>query len=126
MYAIVQACADSQGAIVVYPDVASEVPASKVVWWRATLHHNIGGQGSLAGDTGVKRWRRSGVMVVQVFAPIGGGMVQAYESAESLVRELQASSGCVWLRNVRLNEIGADGAFEQINVLADFTYDDVR
>jgi hypothetical protein len=33
---------------------------------------------------------------------------------------------CVELRNVRLNEVGSDGHWYQINVVADFEYDEVK
>lgn len=115
-----------KGFPVVWTDVPADVPSSETVWARVVLRHANGGQGSLSGDTGVKRWRREGTLFVQVFSPIGDGSSAGYNAAQTVVHAFQAARDCVWYRNIRMNEIGANGAFEQINVLVDFTYDEVR
>lgn len=110
----------------VWTDVASTIPETEKVWARVVIRHANGGQGSLAGDTGVKRWERTGTLFVQVFAPVGDGTLAGYDAAQAVVNAFQSARDCVWYRNIRINEVGADGAFEQINVLVDFSYDDVR
>jgi hypothetical protein len=105
-----------------------DLPASKpeTTWARATVTHVSGGQVSLASDVGARRFNRSGFVKVQIFTVLGAGMVEGYGLAETLLTGFEVFRGDVWLRNIRLNEAGSNGAFSQINVLADFYYDDVK
>lgn len=75
---------------------------------------------------GTKRYTQTGTLWVQVFAPVGDGMVTAYGLAQAVVNAYRTARGTVWYRNARMQEVGSSGAFEQINVLTDFTYDDTR
>lgn len=111
----------------VYNDVAGKIPTSESVWARATIRHATGSQTTLASDNGTRRFSDQGTVIVQVFAPVGDGSTACYEAA----REVQdayrdAKDPDVWFRDVQLKEVGSDGAFEQINVSATFSYDDVR
>jgi hypothetical protein len=126
--AVFKAAWDVTGFPVVYDDVAANVPDSNTVWARVTLRHATGGRASLSGPiNGCVRYNRTGVVIIQVFAPVGGGMKAAYDAAKVVSDAFEDSSDlAVWFRNVRINEIGVRGACEQINVLADFTYDDMR
>lgn len=120
---------DAWGATgpVVYTDVPGTVPSGDVVWMRPTLRHAVGGQSTLAGDVGTRRFTYEGTITVQVFCPAGEGLSRAYQLAELVENGLiDHSSSGVWFRNARIREVGNSGAFEQINVLADFVYDKVR
>ena len=118
---------DATGYPVTWTDVASEINNSETVWARVVLRHADGGQASLGGEIGSKRWERSGILFVQVFAPVGDGSTAAYNAAQLVADAFQSVIGSdVWFRNVRINEVGSNGAFEQINVLVNFFYDDVR
>lgn len=115
------------GYPVVWTDVPADVPSTATVWARVTVRHATGRQASLAGEDGARRWNRTGTLYVQVFAPVGDGSASAYAAAQVVANAYQAARGLgVWFRNTRINEVGASGAFEQINVLTDFSYDDVR
>ena len=112
---------------IVWTDIPGDVPKGETVWARVTLRHATGGQASLAGEDGARRWKREGTLFVQVFAPVGDGSVKVYATAQAVSNAFQSARGLsVWFRNIRINEVGTSGAFEQINVLVDFTYDDVR
>lgn len=111
----------------VYTDVPGSVPSSEILWARATIRHAAGGQATLAGAQNVRRWDRSGTVIIQVFAPVGDGSKAGYEAAQLVVDGFQASNHSnLWFRNVRMCEMGTSGAFEQFNILATFFYDDVR
>jgi hypothetical protein len=124
---IVKAAWSLTGYPIVWSDVPGEIPTSETVWARATIRHATGRQGSLHGANNTRRWNRTGTIFVQVFAPVGDGSTAGYIAAQSMADALQAAKDPdVWFRNVRMNEVGTSGAFEQLNVLADFSYDDVR
>lgn len=112
---------------VAWDDLPAATPASEAVWARVSIQHATGTQGSLAGEQGVRRWDNRGVLIVQVFAPVGDGKKKVREAAQVVVNAYRgAKDGSVWFRNTRMNEIGASGAFNQINVITDFQYDDLR
>lgn len=117
---------DLLGYPATYTDIPAETPVADTVWARAIVRHATGGQGSLTGDSGTVKWDRRGVLWIQVFAPIGAGSVQGLQAAQQLINAYQAERGPVWYRNIRMNEMGADGAWERFDVKADFEYDDVR
>lgn len=108
---------------VAWPDLPFEVPASGP-WARVTLRHATGGQSSLAGASGALMYTQTGTIFVQVFAPLGDGSKTSLGLAQAVVNAYRSAKGSVWYRNTRLKEIGASGAFDQTNALADFTYDD--
>lgn len=115
------------GFPVVWTDVPSEVPTGQTVWSRVVIRHEWAEQGSLGDFQGKKRWDRSGTVFCQIFSPVGEGSKTLYDVAQIVVDAFQASRHPnVWFRNIQLNEAGSDGAFEQINVTANFQYDDVR
>lgn len=127
---------NTQNYFVKYEDVAQgdrpEKAATKPApWARFTLRHNpgAGGQATLSGDTGQRRYRRFGTITINLFAPKGDGLkildqemipvaMQAFEG--------QTTAGGVIFRNVRPAEVGPDGDYFQANVLVDFEYDEVR
>jgi Bacteriophage related domain of unknown function len=111
---------------VVYPDKASQVIPAGQAYARLSVRHADGHQSSLGGAMGAKRYTQTGTLWVQVFAPVGDGLVTAYALAQTVVNAYRTARGTVWFRNVRMQEVGNAGAFEQINVLATFNYDDVR
>ena len=124
IFGIFKAVWDPRPAI--YSDVGGKIPTSEGVWARATIRHAVGSQSSLGG-IGSRKFTDKGTVIVQVFAPVGDGSTACYEAARLVQNAYRdARNPSVWFRDVRMNEIGASGAFEQINVLATFSYDDVR
>lgn len=94
-------------------------------WARVTIQHNEVTQ-SLAGEAGTRRFGRHGTLFVQIFSPLGQGQSELYTLAQAVNNGFADARECVWFRNIRTREAKPSGAFEQINVLTDFTYDDVR
>jgi len=128
MFGVFKAAWDTTGGLpAAYDDLPASKPDGQSPWARVSIVHATGGQASLSNEFGVRRWDRTGVLSVQVFAPTGDGIKTCYTLATLVANAFESSQGSdVWFRNVRLNEAGVDGAFYQINMLADFSYDDVR
>ena len=112
----------------IYTNIAGEVPTGTDPWARATLQHVGGGQASLTGGLGTTRWNRTGFLTVQVFVPIGEGLSGAHNLAKIIADAFEGAStpNGVWFRNVRVNEVGPDGDWYQVNVVVDFEYDEVK
>lgn len=122
----------------VFQDAWTELGSYKVVWddvtnmsntndfWaRVTMRHTLGQQASLAGNSPARLWEQTGTLTVQLFTPVGDGNTLAYQVAQKIVNAYRkAKSDCVWYRNPTINEIGTSGAFQQTNVIVDFSYTD--
>jgi len=109
----------------IYPNVPDTIPTGNVLWARVTVLTANGSQSSLAGDTGDTLFDNTGTLWIQVFAPVGDGDVAGLTAAQSVVDAYRKARGHVWYRNIRMNEMGADGAFTRFDVKADFQYTDV-
>lgn len=111
-----------------YENVSGELPTGTDPWARVTLRHFGGRNSSLAGALGTQRFDRSGTLAVQIFVPTGEGLSEAFALAKIVADayEGQSTTNGVWFRNVRVNEIGPDGDWFQVNVLVDFTYDEIK
>jgi hypothetical protein len=111
-----------------WPDVSNfDIPQSGS-WCRVTLRHQDGGQSSLACGSGARRFTRVGTMWIQVFTEMGGGNTTSYEISEVLARAFEGRGSPLGIiyRNIRINEIGPDGAFSNTNVLVEFEYDQIH
>ena len=120
---------DTTSYIAIYPNVGGEVPSNvENPWARATVQHIDGGQASLSGGLGTQRWERSGIFTVQIFVPSGEGLSEAHILGKLItdIFEGVSTTNGVWFKNVRINEIGPDGEWYNLNVLIDFTYDEVK
>lgn len=119
---------DDTGYLVIWDDVGEPRPNTRSPWARFTIRHADGFQATLANHGGVRRWRRTGTIFVQLFAPTNEGLSTLDEMAMVAMRafEGQTTPGGAWFRNARLQEIGVDGKWQQFNVLVDFEYDEVR
>lgn len=103
-------------------------PDAELSWARVTLEHLDGGQGSLSGGLGTQRYDRDGNLTIQIFTPAGTGLSEGHSLAKIVTDAYDgiATSNGVWFRNARVNEIGPDGDWYQINVIIDFNYDEIK
>lgn len=120
----------SQGIPVIYWDSDATAPKPPNPWARVTVQHSPvqPGQVTLAGFSGGRRFRRTGICTVQIFTPLGDGLSTADQLA-TIARsafEGQTTPSSVIFRAVSVNEVGRDeGGWFQVNVLAQFEYDEI-
>lgn len=113
---------------ILYADIAQEIPESGA-WARIAVRHNIGGAATLGGEVGNRRFRHEGIVSVQVFTEHSDGLVLSDELttiAKDAFEGEVTSPGRVIFRNVAINEVGLDGQWFQVNVLAEFEYDEIK
>ncbi len=127
--AIEAAASPVDDTLVLWDDTDGDPPTDVATpWLRFTAKHATGGNASLGGAAGKKRRHRGGILAVQVFTKPGDGR----STADALVAIIQqayesgSTGNGVWYRNVRFQEVGLSGGFQQTNVLADFEYDEIR
>ena len=92
-------------------------------WASVVIRHASARQDSLGG-IGSRSFLRTGTVIAAVFTPIGKGLQESYALAKTVndAYEGKTSPNCVWFRNVRIQEMGREGEFFQINVIIDFEY----
>jgi hypothetical protein len=119
---------DTTGYEVHYEDVRKQRSKDEEPWAVVTLKHAAGFQSTLSGSVGNKTFTRLGFVTIQIFTPNGKGLQEAYDLAKVVSDAFEgvSTSGGVWFRNVRLNEIGRDGEFFQLNVVVEFRYDEIK
>lgn len=125
---------ESDGVLVLYDNDSRDPPAAQATdlaatpFARVSVRHSDGGQSSLADESGIRRFARSGTIFVQVFTGRGIGLALSDALVATAIGafEGERTAGGVWFRNVRAQEIGPDGAWHQVNVLAEFEYDELR
>ncbi len=113
----------STGWRVLYWDDNQDPPTSGN-WARVTMRHATGRVVAIGG----KMAERNGTLTVQLFAEAGDGLstVDDLATVVNNAFEGHATPGGVLFENVRINEIGHDGRWFNVNVLADFEYCTIR
>lgn len=99
--------------------------ADGVNWCRLSVIHTFGGQETL-GDTGNRKFLRSGNVITQVFAPQDEGLFDIDATVQAVVDALEGitlTSSNVRLFGATVQEIGPDAGWFQVNVEIPFEYD---
>ncbi len=107
---------------IAWPDLPFTPPIA--TWVRFSMKHNDGFQASMGNPSG-NRFRRVGMVFIQVFQPKGQASTDARKKADTAADIFIDNnlSGIIF-KNVNALDIGADGnGFYQWNVLAEFQYD---
>ncbi|MCE6993055.1 phage tail terminator-like protein [Dyadobacter sp. CY323] len=110
---------------VAYPDVGFKPPNTET-WVRLTIQNFDGYQASM-GSPGSNRFRRKGLVTIQIFQKEGTAGLDALNKADAAVNIFRGVENAgIQYYDVQIKEIGNDGAgWYQINVLAYFQYDHI-
>lgn len=128
IFAVISTAWATTGFLMLWPDKVGEKPPTRSPWARTTLRHTDGGQSTLANHQGLQRFRRDGILTVQIFTPVGEGTERSYDLAKVISDALEGTTTAkgVWFRNVRLKEIGSDTPWFQVNINSDFYYEELK
>ena len=128
IFAVIKTAWDTTGNVIFWPDKAGKAPSAPASWARVALQHGNPGSQSLTGGNGTIKFERQGVLVIQVFSPAGQGLSEGYDLCKVLTDALEgkATSNGVWFKRVRIVEAGNEGDYSQLNVIAEFNYDEVK
>lgn len=118
--------------LLLYDDKHRDLP-DDAPYARITIKHNTFPQVTIGapvaqGGNGV-RFRRFGIVTVQVFEISGGGLTNSdilVDLALDAFEGEKTGLDRVEFRNARANEIGQDGPWFQTNVIAEFVYDRLK
>jgi hypothetical protein len=126
IFALLKAAWDTVGHPMMYENVKNNpgIPTDESPWARAVLRHATGKQITLSEEP---CYENEGVLIVQVFVPLGEGLTEGYTLCKLITDAYKniSTDGGVWFKNPRFMEIGPDGEWFQFNVFVDFTYTQV-
>lgn len=99
-------------------------PPEDSTWVRLTI---LPGDSSQVEMGNTRRWRRVGVLIVQIFVPAASGTGLALELGDTVrdIFEGLTVSGVIF-RATSLNRVGLDGAWLQYNAITPFQADELR
>ena len=83
IYGIFHAVWDSSWPVA-WGDLPAAPPSNDTAWARVRLLHTNGGQSTLCGESGSRRFARRGIVTISIFVPVGGGAVGAGGGADLL------------------------------------------
>ena len=118
--------------LLLYDDKARDLPPD-APYAKITIKHNVSPQVTIGatvanGGNGV-RFRRFGIVTVQVFEISGDGLTNSDDLVDLALDAFEGEKtglDRIEFRNARANEIGEDGPWFQTNVIAEFDYDRVK
>jgi len=93
-------------------------------WIRLAMRHTVGGQDTL-GAVGRRRYLSGGIFTAQIFTAAGDGNTAGYTIAEVIKAALRGASphSTVWFTGeMGITEVGEDGPWFNVNVDAEFRY----
>lgn len=91
-------------------------------------NRHAGGRQVTFGPIGQRMFERDGVSIASIYTPTGNGLSDSYALVKTIMDAFDGkhSPNGVWFKNVRLQEIGSEGAFHQMNVLFEFSYHEIK
>ena len=110
-----------------YPDVVKDSPDGDDEFLRAFVDLTNEVQKSL-GETGNRRFRVYGMVMVQIFTKYGRGQVNAdliSGVVKGAFRGVNTGADAITFRNARVVDVGHSGPYLQTNVFAEFDYDEI-
>lgn len=113
---------------VIYDDIAQEHPVDGTAWCRCMVKHTQGYQPTVGGAPGARRFRRTGMVVCQIFTKTGDGGTlndQYVEVALAAFEGVVVPDG-VFFYKVTPKEVGQNDNWFQTNVIAMFEWDQIR
>jgi hypothetical protein len=115
------------GHTIKFPDKLFAFPNPAAPHAVVHIKHGPSKQAAL-GTSGGSRFERTGLIITQVYAPMGEGLSEPYTLAKVLADALEGkqTSRGVWFRDVEITEQDSDAVYAQVDIKAMFIYDEVK
>lgn len=111
---------------VAYDNDEFDTPSADVEWARFNIQFNVGFQESF-GNTGNRKFRRAGLIFIQVFTPENTGSFRGTELARRALNIFDGERlGDIWFVNGVIRSAGNINGWFQTNVSIEFRYDEVK
>lgn len=102
-------------------------PPVAASWVRVSVLHQTGNQETLGG-VGNRRFLREGIISIQVFSPLNGGLrnQDALIQTARQIFEGRSLTGPIWCTDCNVFEVGPSDGYHQFNVETNFAYEETR
>jgi hypothetical protein len=117
---------DSPVPLVRYEDVKTSEPTGADCWVWVSVRNAPNTRQVTVGQANGRRFRREGLVTVQVFGPIGQGLKYndlIANVVEGIFKGKSTGDDTVQFLSTSVVDIGESGSWAQTNVSAVFTYD---
>lgn len=116
--------------LIIYQGVDKEVqPDSTKLWLRASIQTVLESQATLSGNDLKRRYTTYGLVFIQIFIPKTRAQDYAFGLAvANLVLKAyrgKSTENCIVFRNVRRQELPPETAWNRINVVGEYEYDEI-
>jgi hypothetical protein len=116
--------------LIIYQGVDKDTtPDVNKLWLRASVQTVLEGQATLSGNDLRRRYTTDGLVFIQIFIPRVRSQDYAFGLAVAdLVLKAyrgKSTANCVWFRNVRRQELSAETAWNRVNVVGEYQYDEI-
>lgn len=127
--------ASTTGKTLIYENTTANIPPDEVgttgepdIWGAVRVLSSNSRVQSLIGAEGVRRYRRVGVVVVELYTPAGNGLVSAGAVVKVVLDGLegQTTANGVYFRDADVREEGVSGPWFLTVVTVNFEYDEVK
>ena len=104
-------------------------PDTSKYWARASQQTVMESQTTLANEAGCIRYTAEGIVFIQVFCPKSDSLSMENGRKLAMVGKEgfrgKKTSGGIWFRNVRIQELPAEMKWNRLNVMAEYEYDEI-
>lgn len=120
-----KAVADAQSLYAIYDDTAKTVPTNAATSWaRISVRHRRGARASLGRSDGKSKNTQAGFVFIEIYTPREAGLVNNDIYSAAFAESLRSGAdGDVWISDVSEIEVGEDGNWFRVDVIAEFEYD---
>lgn len=109
-------------------ETGGKIPTDKF-WARVSQQTVDEPQAALRGNDLKTRYRTLGLVFVQLFgAKNDVANYQKLAQLAALVKTAfrgKQTDGCIWFRNTRIQELPDEAAWQRLNVVSEYTYDEI-
>ncbi len=105
-----------------------EIPEASKFWARVSQQTVDEGQSTLRNGDAGQRYTTDGLIFVQIFCPKSDSESMTKGRKLAIIARNafrgHSTSGNVWFRNARINELSPEEKFYRFNVVAEYEYDE--
>ena len=116
---------DAQSLYAIYDDTEKQPPTDGTTpWVRVSVRHRAGRRASLGRADGKGKHTQAGFIFVEIYTPRENGLENSDTYSAAFAEQLRRfPDGDIWIADVAEIEVGEDGNWYRVDVIAEFEYD---
>jgi len=116
---------DTYSLYAIYDDTVRQPPEDgSSPWVRIQVRHRAGVRASLGRADGKGKHDQTGFIFIEIYTPREDGLTDSDQYSAAFAEKLRKfPDGDIWIVEVVATEVGDDGNWYRVDVIADFEYD---